>query len=97
MAAPFELTLRLEGGPQVVSPGDAIDVVVNGAPLGAQPLVEGQPAYLWRVPAAVVRAGVNEIVLVTPEPRSPLDWGRGQDPRPLGFGVRGLTLERASR
>jgi hypothetical protein len=92
-----DFDVRLDAGPMRVETGDAVELLVNGRPVGRREVVAGQSHYHWSVPAAAVHRGLNEITIALPVPRSPLELGTGTDPRRLGLGVKALVLLRPSR
>lgn len=59
--ARIELELFTAAGPDAALPG--ITVQVNGVPLASQPASEGWARYAWSVPAGLLAAGTNRLML----------------------------------
>ena len=76
-AQPLRVTLR--AAPSDDDHGHALSLVVNGTPLPARPMVNQWADYEWSIPAALLRAGGNRVVVdagghhTVPEPTAVVD------------------------
>ncbi|MDF1798725.1 MAG: sulfatase-like hydrolase/transferase [Planctomycetota bacterium] len=72
-----------------------LGVEVNGVELGTTELVDGMNHLRLPVPSGLLFAGLNRIVLQSPEPDSPADHGFGGDRRKLGFRLGPVVVNAA--
>lgn len=94
LAAPVNLVVSIDAAPLRAAPADRLLLVVNGAPLEAKILEAGRATYSWAVTAALLHAGYNRMVLMTPPPQSPKRLGLNDDDRLLGLAIRSWLLTR---
>lgn len=92
-APPGAVTLTLDaqsvGAP---GPADRLRLAVNGTWLDARALAPGRGLQTWTLPGALLRPGLNEILVDTTLTLRPSDVRSGTDGRMLGLAVYGWRL-----
>ena len=91
-SGPVRLRIRARSGAPAESAG-TLAVRVNGHQLPAHPLRRRVSQYDWIIPAAALRAGVNQVFLQSSQLTVPARVGDSRDGRRLGVRVSGVTLE----
>lgn len=92
---PVTLTLDAQsvGEP---GPADRLRLAVNGTWLDARPVPRGRALQAWTLPAALLRPGLNEVLIDTTVTLRPADVQAGADGRVLGLAVYGWRLTHES-
>ena len=67
-------------------------LVVNGTPFPSLEMARDVRTYVWRVPAAAWKTGMNRVGLRVSDAVSPSALGIGDDDRILGIALRRLEL-----
>ncbi len=93
-SGPVRLRIRARPGAPVDESGSTLAVRVNDHQLPAHPLRRRVSQYEWIIPAAALRAGVNQVFLQSSQLTVPARVGDSRDGRRLGVRVSGVTLER---
>ena len=93
-SGPVRLRIRARPGASADESGSTLAVRVNDHQLAAHPLRRRVSQYEWIIPAAALRAGVNQVFLQSSQLTVPARVGASRDGRRLGVRVSGVTLER---
>ena len=92
-SGPVRLRVRARPGAPADESGRTLAVRVNEHQLPAFPLRRRVSQYEWIIPAAALRAGVNQIFLQSSQLTVPARGRDSRDGRRLGVRVSGVTLE----